>query len=181
MQVKVIFCSHIVIQRRLLSLRSLALTLGGGHQYVIVNTWMYIVCVDWTSVHAVNFYFICGLFPAHAQYRSVRLWLEGWCIDWPNKGSSAQRDRQLIDREARGSSFREGRLFALPIWQRGSRQPLIHAQRWQFKNSAIIMTNEKRHRERKIINNWEAEKKCQGQGEKATVTSWCGHCQVIYW
>lgn len=90
---------------------------------------------------------------AHAWYKSVRLWLEGWCIDWPNKGSSAQEDRQLIDREARGASFREEGLFVLPIWQRGSRQPLIHAQGWQLKNSAIIMTNEERHHSQKIINN----------------------------
>lgn len=89
----------------------------------------------------------------HAWYKSVRLWSEEWCIDWPNKGSSAQQDRQLIDREARGASFSEEGLFVLPIWQRGSRQPLIHAHRWQLKNSAIIMTNEERHHSQKIINN----------------------------
>lgn len=90
---------------------------------------------------------------ARAWYKSVRLWLVEWYIDWPNKGSSAQKHRQLIDREARGASFREEGPFVLPIWQRRSRQPLIHAHRWQLKNSAIIMTNEERHHSQKIINN----------------------------
>lgn len=151
MQFKVTSGSLVVILRSLLSLRSPALTLEAAFCLNVCSFSGY--TYSSLETHMDNTDSLICLVLAHAWHKSVRLWLDEWCIDWPNKGSSAQEDRQLIDREARGASFREEGLFALPIWQRGSRQPLIHAHGWQLKNSAIIMTNEERYHSRKIINN----------------------------